>query len=137
MLRLAIVLGCELTLLVSLYEYPRDKPFLLTMISYFQKTKIKRAKRKKSHKSFQSYQAYPAFLTELELVGLNFFYILIYLFLNMEPFSVKMACLLWIQNKIQAVWAVKGTGIIRNGSRFSSVAIVKPLGLSQWVEKLF
>ena len=42
------------TLLVSRSEYPRDKPFLLTMVSYFFYNKIKREKRKK-HEPFQSY----------------------------------------------------------------------------------
>ena len=60
MLRLAIVLGCELTLLVSLYEYPRDKPFILTMVSYFQKTKIKRAKRKKIPQVFSELPGLPS-----------------------------------------------------------------------------
>ena len=41
-----IVLRTSVTLLVSRSEYPRDKPFLLTMISYFKKLiKIKREKR--------------------------------------------------------------------------------------------
>ena len=66
-----------IALLVSRPEYPRDKPFLLTMVSYLEKSKkIKMQKRKKN------------------------LLIFIY-FLDMKPLSVELACLLGIQNKIQ------------------------------------
>ena len=42
-----------ITLLVSCSEYPRDKPFQQTMVSYLKKIKYKR--EKKSRKPSQSY----------------------------------------------------------------------------------
>ena len=46
------------TLLVSCSEYPRDKPFVLTMVSYIKnklKFKNKNKREKKSNEPFQSY----------------------------------------------------------------------------------
>ena len=43
------------TLLVPRSEYPRDKPFLLTMVSYFKKSKKIKREKKKSREPFQSY----------------------------------------------------------------------------------
>ena len=34
---LTIFMNWHVTLLVSRFQYPRDKPFLLTMVSYFKK----------------------------------------------------------------------------------------------------
>ena len=47
-----IVLRRSVTLIVSRSEYPRDKPFLLTMISYVKKKQMIKIERKKSHEPF-------------------------------------------------------------------------------------
>ena len=44
-----------LKLLLSRSEYPRDQPFLLTMVSYLKKYKLKLREKKKSNEPFQSY----------------------------------------------------------------------------------
>ena len=49
----------------------------------------------------------------------SFLFFSLFIFLNMKPLSVEMACLLGIQNKIQAVW--RGFWRKENGHSLSKV----------------
>ena len=109
----------SLTLLVSRSEYPRDKSFLLIIVSSLRKKiKIKREKREKIAWALSELPAnWPGLTSHFgwgrpgQLAGkserahaiLSFLIWFLFISLNTKPLSVEMVCLLGIQNEIQAV----------------------------------
>ena len=77
-------------MLVSCFEYPRYKPFLLTMVSYLKK-QIKIQRTKKSHEPFQSYLLTGQARPRLGVRGILFSLWFLFIFLKYETIARSSA----------------------------------------------